>query len=394
MKRATFFLIFASLLSFASAAPVRTPSFGPNGTHWPAQIPTPFLYTTASHDIEVSCSWAAISSALRSLDSSKVEAGVRILVSPGALPGNETGSVISNLGVATWNRRVLVCPRDGYGSVKVVGEAKILNVYNVCWAGFIFENALKFQGCKGGAVAWCKVGGWLGVYGNKGQTTDRVDIVEVVQPRHYVSNDDSADFYTAGGDFKQITFDGCYHAPRFYVYPYTGGKPHTDTVQFAGPQGGLYGNITLRDSAYFASNNCAIQTGNVDGLIVDHCYVVAGATSLSRYPHLDGGATEATTNAFNGSGKNLSASDSVFVGGMALNQKDATNPWVSVSNTVIDRSYISYLQPTSGAWTVNSSLNGSTAGMPAFPDDEYLINIWLTNFRNTPSKPTGLRIVP
>lgn len=367
----------------ASAKPTRIPSFGPNGTHWPELIPTPFMYDdTVANIVQVPCSWAAIRTALQAVTTNQANSGTLILVAPGTLTGNGNGSgdtpVLENLGSAAWGQRVTIAPRDGYGSVKWKDGVRFLRVFGVCFAGFesIGISGVKLQGCRRSALAWIKCTGHFGVYGTSGIVTEGVEIVEVVQPNYYVSNSDSADIFAGGGNIDGWRFDGCYHAPRFYEYPYTGGKPHTDTFQFAAASGGDYSNMTLRDGAYFSSNNCAIQTGNLDGLNLINTYVVSGSASLSRYPHLPGSATEGTSNALNGSGKNFTAKDSVIIGGMAINTTDSSRPWTSVQNTRVNKTYGSSNQPLSGSWTVDASLNENNSGMPPIPTDSFLNSIW------------------
>lgn len=369
----------------AFAKPERVPYFGPNGTHWPEKIPTPFMYdNTVANIIEVPCTWDAIKSAIQGVTANQANSGTLILVRPGELTGNGSSSgsipVLESIGSLSWGQRVTVAPRDGYGSVKWKGGVRFLRVFGVCFAGF--ESAgntpsgVKMQGCSRSALAWIKCTGHLGVYGTDGILTQGIELVEVVQPDHYVVSDDSADFYAGGGGFTDFRFDGCYHAPRFFEANYTGGKPHTDTIQFAAAGGGNYSNVSFRDTAVFSSNNCSIQTGNLDGMSLEKCYVVSDDVSLSRYPHLPGGASEATSNAFNGSGKNFRAVDSVFYGGMALNQRDAPKPWAFVSNTRTNKSYGDSNQPLSGAWSPNLSQAQAIALMPVYPTDSYLQGIW------------------
>ncbi|MEK7954402.1 chitobiase/beta-hexosaminidase C-terminal domain-containing protein [Luteolibacter soli] len=386
MRIKAYFSLALALLATpftASAKPTRVPSFGPNGTHWPELIPTPFMYdNTVSNIVNVPCNWTAIKNAIQAVTAAQANSGTLILVAPGTLSGSGTSSgatpVLESIGSTSWGQRVTVAPRDGYGSVKFQNGVRFVKVYGVCFAGFesIDISGVKMHGCQRSALAWIKCTGHLGIYGTDGFLTQGIEVVEVVQPNSYVVNDDSADLYAGGGGYDSWRFDGCYHAPRFFEVPYTGGKPHTDTFQMAAAGGGSYSNITLRDSAYFSSNNCSIQTGNVDGLFLEKCYVVSGDVSLSRYPHLPGGATEATSNAFNGSGKNFTAKDSVFIGGMGLNDTDSSRPWASVQNTKTNKSYGSLSAPQSGSWTVDTTLNENNSGMPPIPTDTYLNDIW------------------
>ncbi len=390
MKLKTYISLFLSAalaLPFtAFAKPERVPAFGPNGSHWPDKIPTPFMYdNTVANIVEVPCNWTAIRNAIQGVTANQANSGTLILVAPGNLAGNGSSSgsvpVLENIGSASWGQRVTVAPRDGYGSVTWSGGVRFLKVFGVCFAGFESAGAtpsgVKMQGCRRSALAWIKCTGHLGVYGTDGFVTEGIELVEVVQPDHYLVNDDSADFYAGGGGFTDWRFDGCYHAPRFFLAgSYPNGKPHTDTIQFAAAGGGSYSNIYFRDTAVFSANNCSIQTGNLDGMTLEKCYIVSNDVSLSRYPHLPGGADEGTVNAFNGSGKNFRAIDSVFYGGMALNNRDSSAPWVSVSNTRTNKSYGDLNQPQSGQWTVVAGMNAGNSGMPPYPTDSYLDGIW------------------
>lgn len=363
-----------------SAFGQRVPSFGPNGTHWPELISTPFfLDENVPHKIVVNASWSEISSALNNVTDQQAAEGCLIQVRPGVLDGNGTGGgatpVIKDRGSLNWAQRVTVAPLEGYGTVEVNSGVRILRVFRTCFAGFKFSS-VKFQGCKHSAVAWSRVPGWFAIYGDSAVVTDLFEAVEVVQPNHYVNNGDSANYYAAGGDIVNWRFDGCYHAPRFFEFPYSGAKPHTDTIQFSAVGGGATESMYFRDCAVFASNNCSIQTGGVTDMTFENCYIVAGAASLSRYPHLEGGATEATTNAFNGSGGDFVAIDSVFLGGMAINQAFRTNPWLNVTNTKVNVDYQNFLNPQNGSWSLDTDLNANNSGMPPYPTDEYLAQVW------------------
>jgi len=384
--RTKIYVLLLALLAMPLAVfakPERVPAFGPNGTHWPELIPTPFMYdNTVANIIEVPCTWAAIKSALQGVTANQANSGTLILVQPGELTGNGSSSgsvpVLESIGSTSWSQRVTVAPRDGYGTVTWKNGVRFLKVYGICFAGFESTgiSGIKMQGCSRSALAWIKCTGHFGIYGTAGYRTEGIEAVEVVQPTHYVVSDDSADFYAGGGGFDGWRFDGCYHAPRFFEYPYTGGKPHTDTAQFAAAGGGDYSNVTFRDSVYFSSNNCAIQTGNINGLTVEKCYVASAEVSLSRYPFLSGGATEGVNNAFNGSGQNMRAIDSVIYGGMAINTSDTSRPWSFASNTRTNKTYGSSNQPLSGAWTPNLTQAEAMSLMPPMPTDSYLDNIW------------------
>lgn len=391
------FLLFLFLVGIASAAaPTRIPSFGPNGTHWPDMIPTPFIHDVQPLEIEVACTWEAIKAAIVSIDAGEAAAGVRIRVQPGIISGSDPSGYIPGSGSSSrasirdcgskaWTKRVLVCPRDGYGSVTIqVGKAQ--RVYGVCFAGFIVEESWAFHGCANSVMAWWKIKTAFNFYGERtvGLITENCEVVEIVRPDSKVYNADSCDIFSSGGVITNSRFDGCYFAPSFYIDQYyaPGKSPHTDTLQFAQPLGGNSTYVTLRDVATFGSNNCSIQTGNSYDITYNHCYIVSGATSKSRYPVLPGGSSNGVGNAFNGSGREFNAVDSIFIGGMAINDADVNDVgspykvWNSVTNTQTSAAYPAFLQPRTGSWTVNAGLNAANSGMPPYPTDEYLSTIW------------------
>ena len=352
------------------SAPERTASFGPNGTHWPSLIPTPFMYdSTIPHIVDAASSWTAIRNAIAAVTPEQAAAGVLIRVAPGTLTGNGAGSgntpVLENLGSSSWTKRITVAPRDGYGTVMISGGARIKNVRGVAFAGLIADQ-IKLEGCDRSALAWTKVTRWLAGYGIAGQTTSSVEFSEVVMPDSMVVDGDESDFYSvASGPIDGWRFDGIYIAPHFYTAATTP-KPHTDSLQFAGSA--VYTNMTFRDAAIFASNNCAIQVGSLNGLTLEHSYIAGGSVARSRYPFLSGGATEGGTTAFNGGGSNFTAIDSVIIGALG------SSSWASVTNTRIN--YQATQTPAAGSWTVDLTLSPTNPAMPPMPNDAYLNSIW------------------
>ncbi len=359
------------------AAPVRVASFGPNGTHWPAVVPTPFIYDDEIPNIiEVECSWSGIKSALASVTEEQAAEGVLILVQPGNLVGNGSGStrkpVLQDLGSLDWEKRVTVAPRDGFGSVTISEGARIFQVFSVCFAGFDADS-IAFHANSRSALAWTRVTDFLSVNGTTGAIVRDVEIVEVVIPDAGIGNADSADCYSAGAlETSNYVFDGVYMAPR---YRPAGGSGHTDTIQFAETSSGsLLKDILIRDSAFFASSNCAIQVGSIDGLVVEHTYVVGGAPAKTRYPFPEGADTSGANNCFNGSGRDggrgLEAYDCYFVGGI----NGHNGGWLRAENTytVYDGDNV----PVEGAWIVDKTLNENNPPMPPYPSTEYLQSIW------------------
>lgn len=363
----------------SSGTPVEAASFGPNGTHWPSQLPTPFLYDSSVPNIvNVTCSWSAISTALAAITPAQAAAGVLIKIAPGALDGNGAGSgstpVLQNLGSTTWTKRVTVAPRDGYGTVTIgisnnLG-ARIHNVHGVCFAGFI-ASSLRPTACVNSAIAWCKLTNWLGVSSSTNLASSGMELTEVVLPVMTVEDADSAQCATStNGTISNFTFTGCYLAPTYR----SSGSSHSDTLQFFGSA--AYSAMVFKDCALFASSNCAIQTGDLNGLELHHCYIAAGAPALSRYPFPSGYTppnTDDVTKTFNGGGGNFKAYDSIFIGQMPY----TSSPWMVVSNTRVTQS-VSLAAGGTGAWTVDSTLSSSVPddyGV-TLPTDTYLNSIW------------------
>jgi len=368
-----------------SVTPTEVAFFGPNGTHWPKMFYTPFMYDfnpqrvsgRVQHIITINPSWTAIKNALNAVTSTQAAEGTMILINPGTIVGPSSKSnVMDQVGNKSWSKRVTVAPKNGYGSVVFTGKPIIEGMYKVALAGFKFDS-LWCKDCSQSAIAWSRVDTYLQVSSKRGSALamQDVEVVEVAMPDSKVISDDTFDIYAATGDINNVHIIGSYFAPRFFEYPYTGGKPHTDTFQIAATDGGDYTNLTIRDSVFYSSNNCSIQVGNLDGLLFENSIAISGSMSLSRYPHLPGGATEATTNAYNGSGKNFVSKNSIVIGGMGLNDKDSSQPWSSVINTKTNKAYGALNQPGSGSWTVTNGLE-NTQAHPIRPTDARLNEIW------------------
>ncbi|WP_438479229.1 hypothetical protein [Oleiharenicola lentus] len=370
-------LLCALIPVLGFSTPTRVASFGPNGTHWPSLLPTPFMYDpSVANIIDVACTWTAIRNAILTVTPEMAAAGVLIRVAPGELPGNGSGAtstpVIQNVGSATWTKRVTVAPRDGYGTVQIgiaanIG-ARIHNVHGVCFAGFI-ARALRPSACVNSAIAWTKITVWLGASASTNMNSSNMEFVEVVLPNLDLTGDDNAQVATStNGTVDNFQFIGCYFAPDYRA----NGSQHSDTLQFQGSS--AYSNAVFRDTAMFSSSNCAIQTGSLAGLIMEHCYIAALAPALSRYPYPVGYTPpnpDDVGKPFNGGGTDFRIRDSILIGRMtgytSATIAEVTNTRATQGTTV-----------ASGAWTIDSSLLTSTPedfGVP-LPTDAYLNSIW------------------
>ena len=375
--------------------PERIPSFGPNGTHWPRKIETPFMYDTSiPHQITVNPSWDEIKSALDSITEAQANAGAVIWVRDGNLVGKGKGNgspVLKDTGSASWNKRVLVAPLNGYGKVTWTNGVYIQRVQGVAFAGFkVHEPGIRFRGNNRSALAWMLLAGGeekkcvkddqatqLLVLSDDNQAVEDVEIVEFVVRDSRATDNDTTTVQSAAKSISKVTHEGCYFAPRFFC----SSGAHTDTLQYAPSGGGYVGNMFLQDNVIWGSNNGAVQFGSMKDLEINNTLVVSGDASLSRYPHISGAATTDTTKAFNGgAGDNFRAYDSIFIG--RLSQNDTKSLWDDVKNSKLYYEPTDYNQPSTPGqkWIVEPQLeNWRKAELDAvspYPDDRYLETIW------------------
>ena len=374
-------ILILTLLQSPGQQPQRIASFGPNGTHWPDLIPTPFLYEPASLDLQVGASWQEIANAISGLTAAQVSEGVRILVAPGSLSGFGAGSgaqsVMRDVGSSSWSKRVTVCPRDGFGSVILTGGHRFLNINNVCFAGFINTGGIQMTGCNQSALAWIKTD-YLKVISST-QAISKIEFSEVVVPDLELDNGDVSQIGADSFQVSNFRWDGCYFAPHYYISG-TVPTPHTDTLQFY-RRNASWNNwdMVIRDTAIFGSNNTAIQTGGVDGIDFIHSYLVNGSVNKNRYPVPSRGSTSGIAQAVNGAGQNWTAVDSQFFGSAGISNPSglfSDNPFTSVTNSTVSFTTTGRAAPLNGTWIENSDPTFYLSSMPPYPTDEYLLQIW------------------
>lgn len=383
----------------SAAPPVRVPSYGPNGSHWPSLIPTPFMYDAARHEVEVDCSWKAIEAALQKVTAAQAAEGVRITVRPGILEGLGAGlgapSVLTDDGSSAWTRRVTVCPRDGYGSVRINGGFKFTRVKSVCFAGFHCSSGFYWIDCDRSALAWTRLNGYSAVHSQTaGGLVSNIELSELVWPEALTSNADVLQVIANAGNFTGYRLEGLWMAPHYYV-DNTVPRPHTDTLQIYATGGGSYKdiNMTLRDSVIFGSNNAAFQTGGTQGLTMDHLLIIGSDLGKTIYPVTPGGETAEFFCSINGAGSDWTVTNSHFFGPMQLSNPGggfSNNPFAQVSNSTLSEVISGFVVPASGTWTRVTGKAAYQSKLKPNPTQAFLDSIWGPNrVSPDPTQPPG-----
>lgn len=417
-------------------APAQVTSYGPNGTHWPADTPW-YKSTSIPNVIEVDCTWAAIKTGIQSFTAAQVEAGAVVRVRPGSLPGGGSGnsgtSMMTGAGSDAWNKRLLVRPRDGYGTVIISSHAKVQNIKGVCFAGFTGRTtSMGFYGCTNSAVAFSSfLAVRIAAIGGTNPTTNAVtgtvtenfDCYEVVCPDITVGDIDPANSSSGnpggagdgGGNgwLKDCKVIGCYVAPQYLPVDAfdsagnkTAGYGHNDSWQFQGA--GYYWGFYYQDTALWGSNNSALQIGGYGTAIseagaadyeldinafyglpagtkhqfltLDHCLLVdAGTGAAVRYPRPAGTKDFTVTNCINGGG-GYGRMD-MLNGTRTRGPFSSVQMWRVVDPTVrISPGTSAKILPGGGAWTADPAMATWTAAdydaICPMPTDSLLTSIW------------------
>lgn len=362
-------------LSAIPSAPVR--SYGPNGTHWPAHTPR----TGHAVTLRVACNWAAIRSAIASVTAAQAARGVIILVGAGTLPADAARDMLSNVGSATWSRNVLITPEPGYGTVTMTGTARMRRVEGVTFARFIAHN-IRMVDCTRTTWAHCRLNYGMRIYSSSGVVSG-CDGYELVMPNSRVNPEDAFSYSAGpGSTLTNCLWEGCYTAPIFRP---NGSNAHLDTFQMFG--GGFYRGLTIRDSVFFGSNNCALQIGGsfpndprrgTNFLTIDHSIVMSQSMAMrTRFPMLSGGSGNGGQ-AINGGGEDgqLSAINGSYV----LGSMHVTR-WNRVQDSYTSHARAVTGNPArTGQWIYRSDLVNMTAAqltsLAPVPTDTYLRRIW------------------
>jgi hypothetical protein len=307
------------------------------------------------------------------------------MVRPGTLPGNGYGStatpVIQDIGSTSWAKRVLVRPRDGFGTV-TVGNLRIFRAHGVTWAGFT-GGGWRLDSSINAGQAWIESkGGTITWYTTEGEPDmTGLHVVDVVQSQSFMRDADSTDCWVKGGNLVSPVFEGLYLAPAWRA---AGSTQHSDTLQFEPFNGAVVTNATLRDCVMFGSRNAVIQINALRTATIDHCYLAARGYCLTRYPIPSGGdPTTSSAWALNGGHGTpaLTVKDSAIMGQWKLDTDGG--PAVStVTNTI---STVDYSSSWPGDYIVHTNLTddnfNTVTGLskPGTPGVDYrLSDIWTT----------------
>lgn len=367
----------AEAYTLARIPATRQRSYGPNGTHWPAHTPR----TGFRRDVTVACSWTAIASAIRAVSQAQAGDGVIIRVRPGTLRGDNARDVLSRLGSYNFKKNILVTPRDGYGTVTMTGTVRLRDVRGITFARFIAHN-VRMVDCARTAWAQTKLTYGMRFYASRSVIT-RCDGYELVMPNSRVNAEDAFSYSAGSGStLTNCLLEGCYSAP---VFRPSGSSAHLDTFQMFGS--GSYRGLTIRDSVFFGSNNCALQIGGYsardpragsDFLVLDHSIIMSQEMAVrTRFPRPSGG-TGNGSQAINGGGEpgQLSAINGTYVLGSMY-----TTQWKRVSGSYTsNQPSVRNNRAASGQWTYQSDLGQMTSrrltSMAPVPTDAYLRSIW------------------
>src|SRR4029453_1279632 len=274
----------------AEAAVEAVRSYGPNGTHWPAN--TPWFDAAFGKVIDVACTWDAISKAIASVTDAQVAAGVHIRIAPGSLPGfgSSSGSkaALQGVGRGTASKNILVSPKSGWGTVTIADDVRIKGVKGVTFARINGRSVLLTD---------CSRTNWAHSKGSVNfRMTASNGIVRACTAYEVVMADAKIEIsdpfgYAAGSNsiISDSIWEGCYCAP---VFRPAGASDHIDTLQMYG--NGAYRGLTIRDSTFFGSLNSALQLGGpkpedpelgTPFLTLDHSILTAQVIAMQvRYP--------------------------------------------------------------------------------------------------------------
>ena len=348
----------------AGVRPASGVSYGPNGTHYPADLP--WVGEAAPHEIVVNCDWASIGSAIKSLTPARVAQGVAIRVKPGTLPGGGAGSsskaVLAGVGSTAWTRNVLICPQQGFGSVTVAATGiRFDQCARLSFFGFVSAGAFCMTLCGDMQMGWSR---WDAMNITRGGRN--IALYEVVLGFRRNAEDTAGVRPTDTYELTNISRYGCVFGPS--VKP-LGSSAHCDTIQLEGTGTGVFGPYTSVDCVDYGSSNAVTMLhARLTVAEYRHCLILGDQLPWQVYP-LAAGDYVGKPNAFSGGGQDVRLYDSVVcgaVGGTKFTRVEGTS--LSYQPQASQRPSVS------GSWTVNTAIaawnRATIMGLQSVPDYE------------------------
>jgi hypothetical protein len=314
--------------------------YGPDGSHWPQRTPLPdddFDWSP-----EVAPTWTAIAAAITTAVQSYPRGKVKIRVKPGTIAagrgaGSSATGALQAIGATGRTHRILVVPRDGWGTVTAAGSAEtsdgyaFVGVAGVTLAGFDFTGKqVLVRNSRDFALAWSTFD-VLNITANKGLDAADVELVECVLPNARQAGEeiDKMAFRVADNNsIVGVRMLGCYVAPS---YKAAGSSSHTDTLQTSRSSGtgGIKG-LAISDSIFFQSSSQMLQFADTSDVALERSAFIGGLRGVDRHPIADGRHVMTAQNTLWGSAANVRLADSLVLGSV-------TSSWAltSVSGTVV-----------------------------------------------------------
>jgi hypothetical protein len=307
-----------------------TPS-GKYGVHFPSNTPR------TGPIVEVDCNWPAIGTAIRNAQPETI-----IKVRPGTVSGYGFGattqSVIPSMDKrVSGKKKILVVPRDGYGTVTVNAGVTFQSLFGVAFLGFNASGqGIHFVNSSDCAWGWGELD-HARVTARQGAAVANIEWVEIVTREVDVRGDDRHRFVTAGAGstLKNVSIIGGYTAP---IYRPTGATSHTDFLQLEKQSGG--GEITgifVDDHIAWGASNQTIQS-NGSQLTIRDTVLLGGRRGEKRYPRpANADLPDSSPRVINGAGRLTVEGDSVIVGIISANWQVSGNFRNSITDEELDR---------------------------------------------------------
>lgn len=324
-------------------APAVVRSKGPNGTHWFSNTPWWGDVGNSSlvpNVVECDPTIASIEAAVDTATKAKVDAGMVILVRPGTIVGGATSAfatgaaitpkvALNGKGSSSWAKKLLIWPKNGYGSVRVNGQITIESATKIVWAGmssFDPNNSRRYtrdgynlNNCNDFGWGWCETGS-IRVNANAGRTVKNIELKEFGWPEKITREGDYAGLgvnNTATVD--NILMEGFFLPPCYHLItvPWKNNAisdAHSDSQQIQ--NGPNVTNVVYRDFFSGASTNTAFQNGGYPNLLFDNGQVAGSKDLATRiWPFENNEATDGNHQSLNGSGSLVSVNVD-FIGGV------------------------------------------------------------------------------